>query len=385
MPATSLHHPAALCESRGSALVHEARLVAISLYLLIMTATSFSLLPEEPPGCEGQRSRQRLPDVDVIKGCLVTVMVLYHCVCVTPSDELRLVTYAIPFIHSAFLVITGFLCGYHYWPRVAEDGVAVSRRLLGRASRLTCLFLGSNLILMAAGLGRDFSVVGRFFVDLPSFLDNCIVGISGECFAFEILMYIAEFLFLAGLIARFPRYGYAVLVALILAALTLPGNTLLFLAFGAWGMLAGIAVGQGGLSHVHRLLNSHRFVVLVLWLLVILVESKGDPRLPNAVKLPLRAAETVLWFYAILLTVAHVKACRERLAFLGKYTLFGYLFQMPAAVLVYAATRHLALGVWGRYVVSVCIVTVATYMAVSFLHRLRTDVHLDRVYQVVFG
>lgn len=63
---------------------------------------------------------KRLENVDIIKGFLVITMIVYHCV-ISDNPELLRVKNSIPFIHSSFLIIAGFICGYHYWPRINQN------------------------------------------------------------------------------------------------------------------------------------------------------------------------------------------------------------------------------------------------------------------------
>src|SRR5574340_615283 len=64
----------------------------------------------------------RNADLDIVKGMLVFVMLTYHCASVIEGSGfwqiIRWIPNQIAFIHFAFLILSGFLCGWHYYPKL---------------------------------------------------------------------------------------------------------------------------------------------------------------------------------------------------------------------------------------------------------------------------
>ncbi len=327
----------------------------------------------------------RNQDLDVIKGCLVVVMIIYHNASAERGPELERVTNAIPFVHSAFLEITGFLCGYHYWPRVRQNRAAVVKRLLNRAVKVAFLFTVCNVALNVAGLGPGWDKISVVLANWRSCLERCVVGISGDYFAFEVLVYITEFLCLAALIARCYLIAHVLLTAAIFLGIVMGGDTPLFLACGALGMMVGIAASGGGLRRYDRFLRRAWVLLLVPVAVDVVIRSRHGFRLPNVAELPLRSVETLLWFYVFLGSFGRWRWGIRHLTIVGRYTLFAYLFQMALVKVLVVLGGQSGMPEWLRYSCCVILVTVATYCAIIVLNGLRQYRMADRCYTLVFG
>ena len=126
--------------------------------------------------------------MDLIKGCLVVMMVVYHSASSSPNAQVNLsVTHAIPFVHGGFVVVTGFLCGFHYWPLIRRSREDVVKRLLVSAAKLALVFEGCNIDMGVAGIGQDMRRFAEDMGDMQDLVRNCILEIS-EQFELEVIM-----------------------------------------------------------------------------------------------------------------------------------------------------------------------------------------------------
>ena len=143
---------------------------------------------------------KRSKELDNIKTALVIVMLLYHS-----ASSLKLwpkyldVLY---FIHYAFILMTGVVVGFHYFPyeksSVKKNGI----RLIQRGARLICIFLVCNLLLYLCKIYSWTALVEHFHhTGWVEFLCNP----KGNLCAFEILYHIAVFLMVAPMC--FVPYG----------------------------------------------------------------------------------------------------------------------------------------------------------------------------------
>ncbi len=329
--------------------------------------------------------KSRNEDLDFLKGCLVIVMVAYHAASTSRDLSLdKAVTLALPFIHSAFLVVVGFLGGYHYWHQARQQLATVRARLLFRAGKLMLLFAACNAALAIAGLGIDRNDIMAILTDRRMFATHFLWGIS-ECFAFEILVYIAEFLCLAALVVGYPAMVGALLGAIVLLAVIVGGNTLLFLALGALGMGIGMAASEGRLGAWDRWLRQAWAPILAVLAVDVLTRSGHEFPSSNLIKLPVRSLETVLWFYAFIGLRDRFGSCTAWLTLLGRYTLFAYLLQMlllRGTVAVVDLPQR-----WGflGYFSDVTAATLVTYGAVVVLDQLRRRRDVDALYKFAFA
>lgn len=151
------------------------------------------------PKCEGWR----LPEIDVARGYLVLIMLVYHCVLSDFFPELNSIKSTVRFIHTAFLTMAGFLCGWHYLPKGQQEPAAVAGRLITRGIKLLAIFLLANVVLYVIGF-HDVRALYSACSSPAGVIEHTVVTVSGRLFTFEILAYISVFLILAGCFMRFP-------------------------------------------------------------------------------------------------------------------------------------------------------------------------------------
>ena len=125
---------------------------------------------------------KRNAEIDVIKGILVIIMIFYHCasVMLNANSKLTIVTNQLDFLHTAFLVLTGFLCGWYYAPSSSHEVKQIRKRLRLRAIKLIIIFVFLNVSLYLMELGCQ---TNHLLLKLNSFegiIDNLFVSVNGS-------------------------------------------------------------------------------------------------------------------------------------------------------------------------------------------------------------
>lgn len=332
-------------------------------------------------------SSRRNESLDIIKGGLVCVMLLYHSVSVSNFAELRVVTSRVDFIHYAFLLITGFLCGYHYHGVSHGRKEKVSQRLFVRASKLLAIFICTNIFYHAFGYGRGYLERLSSLRTPMDVIKEILVGIPGEFVAFEILYLIAAFLAVAAILIRFDSVKW-MLGLMVLAPLMVEGLPILFIAFGCVGMLGGIFAQEGQLVYMEPIFR--RFIWIFPLLLLgqmIFLSPFVNWQVANEWRLLFVTAETLVWSFTFLWLVDCVgnRWIKEQIILLGRYTLLAYIFQMVSARIVYVVLSGIGLKNFSYYGLSLILVTTLTWVVIICIERLRKSWREgDRIYRLVF-
>lgn len=194
--------------------------------------------PAQPPS--------RLAFLDLAKGILVILMVVYHSLNYT--SQYQLAFRYLSFLPPTFILITGYLISIVYYPRIRAGDHTVWSRLLTRGAKLLLLFVGLNVVaqyVRSPVYGQSLSVgVGAFF---RQWHEVFIVG-AGPAVAFEVLLPIAYLLMLAPLLIWIAHRHVVFLVFVALATvgtcawLDTRGQSnpnLNLLSAGLLGMVAG--------------------------------------------------------------------------------------------------------------------------------------------------
>lgn len=281
------------------------------------------------PAREGPRESSppvRFYDLDVLKGMLVLGILVYHAASlgVERHPELFRVMFALGFLHTAFLLLCGFICGSHYI--AAEQLQRAPGRLVERALKLFGLFAMANALLVASGF-RDWRAWLSAGSSLPVAFHHFVQEMDTNIAAFVVLYHLAILLVLAALFVRSgqPRVAFAVgfLACMVGAA---HSKTLWFLSFGIAGMLLGSWRTQ--LRPLWEL--AKKYVWLAPGVLIGYQMLPTAPEAGVAVSFLRLMLETGLWCSAVL-GVYHLllpKLARRWVLDLGRETLLAYVAQM---------------------------------------------------------
>ena len=269
-------------------------------------------------------ARPRLAYLDITKGILVVLMVVYHSLNYT--NQYHLAFRYLSFLPSSFILITGFLLSTVYFPRYRDGDRQLTPRLILRGVRLLILF---TLLNVAAQYVRS-PVYGKP-VGIMAFADNWetiyLFG-GGLIAAFEVLLPIAYLLLLApALIAIASRRKWFLPV---LAAGLVTGCSILdyrgeslvnlsFLSIGVVGMLVGRLCpdlsGLGRYLWVTLPIYVAYFPVGVAFGSLFIVQVTG----------------ALAGLALICVTSVRMGAagwCQQRLIRLGQYSLVAYIVQI---------------------------------------------------------
>jgi len=293
----------------------------------------------------------------------------------------------INFIHYAFLVMTGFLCGYHYYPASGSRRGKVRSRLLSRSLKLFIIFIAGNVAFYALGYGRfDFGSVS-FSSDMLVMLRGLLFSVPDEAVAFEILYLISLFLFGVGLIIGFPWTKW-LLLAVVFLPVVIDSIPLLFMALGCAGMLVGMTAKEGRCERLKSWIHVHLWVFpLILSLIIALVPTTNQWAKSTKGLFVFFLVATPCWFFTALWIVKglKIKCVQDQIILLGRYTLPAYVLQMIFAHVTYNVLCRSGLGDFAYYGISLLVVGVITWLMVATVDRVRTySSFWDGAYRVVF-
>ncbi len=334
---------------------------------------------------------RRFDGLDIFKGLLVLVMVIYHTAGagVVRYPELAIFCLRTDPIHYSFLFVSGFVAGWYYAPRLARSGVSVRRRLRVRAVKLALLCLLPTAFLYAVGVRYQWDVFASSFQTPWEAICHMLLSFDGRFLAFEVLLIIALFLVVASLVVgRFPTWALTGCIPAFLALRPWSLNAS-FLAFGFAGLVVGLLWEKGRLFQARwKTVLAGGSVAFVLVTQTFFTEwhsfvaSTGPAR-----GLP------------VLLTIGSWGGCAAALAslhgpfllkkwflLLGRYSLLGYMTQMllihmtfPGFVRLHASQVVCFCGT-----LSVTLVILTVLLAILESARLKWQA-VNALYKAVFG
>ena len=329
----------------------------------------------------------RMEELDLVKGMLVVGMLLFHSASATHNDDARMegITFHLDFLHTAFIALSGFLCGTHY-ALAASSGLGASGRLLRRALKLLAVFLGANLALVAFGTPKQLSWTEAARTPASAFR-NFILSMNAECAAFIVIYYIAVFLAVAAALMggnRRLRLAAALAAGLLGAQYS---QTLWYVCVGLIGLGGGLAY----LRHRERALSfASRYWWVVLALLFAYHAAAKRTWTANGGLLwllGLLVGETCLWFWVIFGVFRWLPPGRARsiILLMGRDTLLAYLGQMLILEALHATfTRHIS-GVYSQYVLNLVLAATALCVGLALLERWRRrNPIVNQAYRSVF-
>ena len=326
------------------------------------------------------RPASRIDGLDWTKGALVLCMVVYHSVNYSAFSPIAFKYLA--FLPSSFILIAGFLVGQVYATKYDLDTWKPYLRLMTRGIKLLLLFLVLNVATCVL-LQRGFADGMREFADRAGaiFLSG-----NGRNGVFEVLLAIAYFLMLApGLLWIRSRASAAIALSagaglLLCAALDWNGIACENLSRLSAGLL-GMALGLIPIAAIDRLVRRWP-VILGLYALYRLCSYLWGERYPVQM---FGAVISLAVLYGCALHLDCASAFGRQMVLLGKYSLLGYLAQIPLIRII--------VGIFGgrpNHWIGVLAVTVTTtvllFLVVRGVHELRRrNCFADGLYKTVFA
>lgn len=312
------------------------------------------------PGCPRLTESSpagRLEELDVLKGMLVVGMLLFHAASrgIDRHPEFFRLLAALGFLHTSFVLLCGFVCGWHYTS--AAQLHRAPGRLAERALKIFGLFAAANALLVVLGL-RDWKAWFSAGSSVSAAFHHFVQEMDAKIAAFIILYYIAILLALAALFVRsgLPRVAFAVGL-LVCAAGAAYSKTLWFLSFGMAGMLLGSCQPQ--LQPLWVLARRYAWLAPGVLIAYLMLPTMPGPNV--TVSLVRVVFETGLWCWAVL-GVYHLllpKLARSWVLDLGRETLLAYVGQMFIYELNWA--------LWAKYISNPYLYYVTSLVACTFL------------------
>ncbi len=334
------------------------------------------------------KSNQRNINIDLIKGALVIAMIFYHCTFNISGQNLYLahnITETLKFLHYAFLFISGYLCGFHYLPlSIVGSSNKVGQRLRMRAIKIFLIFLLTNVTLYVLGLAYSIETLLKEITSFHDVATNFILSVNGSFAAFEVLYYIAAFLFLASYVLTPIR----ILVFCALMALMVwnfSEHLFSFVFIGSIGMLLGFLKTR---VRFQKITVTGVFSIVLFVLFHIYKSNLYIFYQENTLLvLFMLILETLLWFATFLSIIKLLKWSwlTDMLVIFGKYTLFAYIVQMfliriGAAILGKLGDYDIIF-----YTVNLLISTIVLYLVILLLDNWRHNQRLvNNIYKRIF-
>jgi len=329
--------------------------------------------------------RRRLTEIDIMKGLLLLMMLVYHNVAAADSNAIDIIQRKLPVISYAFLLMCGLVAGLHYGPDRLTNGRHACRRLRRHAFKLSVLFVLLNAVLYSAGVLRVEAL--RPLLALGGFVEHLLLEVDGAIFTCEVLLYLAAFLFLGSFCISFGAAA-AICAASFAVVSCLPAESCHFIAFGFGGLALGMFLSPPRFATVVNLCRQYGYIAVALLIAWVWIKT-GKISLPvQTLSAALNCAEFLAWGAGAiwLCRASRISGLPSGLAFLGRYTLFGYLFQLPVILCVDRITdSYLDAGEWLSFGVNLLASSTATILAIVALDRLRAKSRLvEKGYAFVF-
>lgn len=332
-------------------------------------------MPAPSPG-----AASRFAPLDITKGILVLLMIVYHSI--NYSSEFYLAFRYMAFLPPTFIIVTGYLLGRVYAPRAGKGGNPY-RRLLERGGKLFLVFILLNI---GAQSVRSQNYHGQaqglrhFFVHWP---DTFLAG-GSRAAAFEVLLPIAYLLLLGPILLILAKFHRAVIplvtaatfvVAHLLERSSATSANLNFMAAGLLGMSLS-AITWEGLQKASQHLGA---TILGYLAYSVLANTWGQTFLLQILGATLALA-IVLGFSQRIATTR----IGRLLALVGTYSLIAYILQIAVLQLLshfFGRPPPVSLELVG-YVTLTLALTTGLVLATDWL---RSEVHLaDRAYKAIF-
>jgi uncharacterized membrane protein len=325
----------------------------------------------------------RIAALDFTKGTLVLIMVLYHWLSYFHGPYGPIFNY-LRFLPPSFIFITGFLISNAYLRKYKVTDPRLPKRLIIRGVKILAIFVVLNVAISFLFTGfRIFSSESLWAVYVTG---NVLIAGAGKAAAFYILVPISYLLLLSAIlviVCRYFRYAFWVVCALFLAGLyvlDLQGLQSANLELVTIGLLA-LILGYLPLEKVNYFV---RYPILIVaanlcYLAAITLREANYPQQIVGVCL------TLMLIYLVGTTHGEPGPARKQIIVLGRYPLFGYIFQIAILQLLRFGMRRADLGPdW--LVLPLAVALALTVLAVIALDRVRSkSLSVDRLYKVIFA
>jgi peptidoglycan/LPS O-acetylase OafA/YrhL len=327
------------------------------------------------------KKSKRIPALDLTKGILVLIMVLYHWINYFVMADGSVYKY-LRFLTPSFIFVTGFLISQVYLSKYQTSGLQVPWRLLVRGGKLLGIVLCLNVALSAMHLNGLKARVGDWS---PGEIAAAFLTGTAPV-AFSVLVPIAYLLILsAGLLVASRRYrniyhvacGVFVGCALLLEWKGIKGGYLQIFSIG----MLGISIGYTPIDRINRLVK-HSLIISSAYLAYLSAITLYDDVYALQV---VGVCLSLAIIYLIGIRYAETNRLGKIAVLLGQYSLFAYIAQIVILQILRRAVHAPGEGM-GVSVAALAAALACTILSVAFLDRARGRVAgLNKAYTAVFG
>ena len=338
---------------------------------------------------------QRNYEIDVIKGTLVILMIIFHSASMANNKytDLKIVTIYLGWLHYAFILISGFLCGWYYQPKIENNRYNVRARVKNRGYKLLLVFFTINAILYFSGFMEAFSLdlLKSYFSSARNIFDNFILEMNGRLVGFQIIYYIGIFLIVTSFIlGRFGAFFLFLLILLIFFFIQY-SRTLFFLEFGFFGFYFGIIWNSKRFIKIKTLIpviiySSPLFLLIELFLLFnkpIFIYKN------HHILLLYHLIQILFWFgFALLFSKIFLstRIAKWILSLFSKYTLLSYILQMLIIRIGFVFITKLQIVNYNYFFVNIVFSSTILFFTILFIDNIRRKIKIaDVSYRFIFG
>ena len=268
-------------------------------------------------------SQSRIGALDMTKGVLVVLMVVYHSINYTTAPYLAF--QYIGFLPPSFILIAGFLITSIYSAQTGVQDWRPYKKLFVRGVKLFALFTALNVAAHFARGSSQQTGVAFYFAHWS----EVYVSGSGRLAAFEVLLPISYLLIIAPVLIMADRLHRFVLpaitVALLLTCATLDyrGNSSANVNLLSAGIL-GMLLGRVPIKDLRSLGSNFLLTVLVYSVYFALCIMVGQTYLVQL----FGGCAALALIYGFCVNIGEAGWTQARLLRLGRYSLVSYIVQI---------------------------------------------------------
>ncbi len=319
--------------------------------------------------------------LDFVKGFLVEVMVVYHCIEYFIGGDYYLLRY-IDFVTTSFVFLSGFTIPKLYFKKYNADRNAIFSRLAIRGMKIIGLFLVINSIIHII-ITKNYNGV---HVDLIEFYRKIwYVLVPGDRMlsAFELLLPIAYTLLGSAILLKYLSKKSIIIFAIFIFICSMATGDRLFnlyyLSFGLNGLVLGFIPNNNRLTNIFYRRKWLSIIPVLLYFGAIFCLGKK-----TMVVYFLGTIAILVLTYFLGTVVSNHQIAQKTIVLLGQYSLFGYLIQIFFLQILFRKWNDFFSSGEGVFY-AILVTTIFVWGACLCLDILRRKISiLNKMYKFVF-
>jgi peptidoglycan/LPS O-acetylase OafA/YrhL len=334
-----------------------------------------------------QGAGQRISALDFTKGALVLIMVLYHWINYFIGPQWPYYFY-LRFLTPSFILITGFMISHIYLSKYDTADPRLPKRLFVRGLKLFAIFIALNLSRAVVLPTLSTGTLAAQPLATHNLLAIFITGnmpSTNKLVSFSILIPIAYLLVLCALLV-FPYRSYKYTFHVVCLFLLLLISVLAFWSANSANLemvtigLLGTLIGFTPIRIINNLAY-HSFVLILAYFSYLACITKWNVPFPLLI---IGVCLTLTIIYRIGIRESQANRLYKIVTLLGKYSLFGYIFQIVVLQMLYAGFRYFDRmpAVWFASFPAAFLLTLA---GVQGIDRARKAEGVDKLYKTIFA